>query len=244
MLDLAICDGSESQIRELAGLIDSYGSERHRHIRHDSYLNAVDLIDELQNGRHYDLIIMGIVLPGLNGIDAAKEIRAYDSSVRIIFLTSSPDFALESYAVGAFAYQLKPIWKDSFFRLLDRAFALIGRERDNSLLVKTKSGISRMLLEELEYCEILGKTVCFHLSSGRMLESIGNMEQLSEVLTAHEGFVRAHRSYAINLDYITDMSYKRVRMTSGKEIPLPRGKYGEIKEVFLARAFQKGWMVV
>lgn len=244
MLELAICDDSECQVEELERLLDSYGDERHRRIKYDSYLNAIDLIDELQNGRNYDLIIMGIVMPGLNGIDAAKEIRALDASVRIIFLTSSPDFALQSYAVGAFAYQLKPVRRDRFFGLLDRACAELGRERKDSLLVKTKNGLTRMALEELEYCEILGKTVCFHLSSGRVLESIGNMEQLSEILTAHEGFIRAHRSYEINLDYITDMSYKMVRLSSGKEIPLPRGKYGEIKEIFLARAFQNGWMVV
>ena len=55
-------------------------------------------------------------MPAENGITAAKEIRQYDNVVKIIFLTSSAEFAVESYVVGAYFYQLKPIWEDSFFR--------------------------------------------------------------------------------------------------------------------------------
>ena len=54
-------------------------------------------------------------MPAENGITAAKEIRQYDNVVKIIFLTSSAEFAVESYVVGAYFYQLKPIWEDSFF---------------------------------------------------------------------------------------------------------------------------------
>ena len=58
-------------------------------------------------------------------MDVAKEIRQYDTNMKIIFLTSSPEFAVESYSVGAYFYQLKPIWEESFFRLMD---AVLGRK--------------------------------------------------------------------------------------------------------------------
>ena len=64
-------------------------------------------------------------MPGQNGMDVAKEIRQYDTNMKIIFLTSSPEFAVESYSVGAYFYQLKPIWEESFFRLMD---AVLGRK--------------------------------------------------------------------------------------------------------------------
>lgn len=56
-------------------------------------------------------------MPGINGINAAREIRQYDTAVQIIFVTSSSEFAVQSYVVGAYYYQLKPIWKDSFSAL-------------------------------------------------------------------------------------------------------------------------------
>lgn len=55
-----------------------------------------------------DIILLDIVMPLLNGMDTARELRAQDTAVKIIFLTSSPEFALESYEVRAQDYLLKP----------------------------------------------------------------------------------------------------------------------------------------
>ena len=54
-------------------------------------------------------------MPGQNGMDVAKEIRQYDTNMKIIFLTSSPEFAVESYSVGAYFYQLKRCWDENFY---------------------------------------------------------------------------------------------------------------------------------
>ena len=71
----------------------------------------------------FDILLLDVIMPGENGIDAAREIRRYDNNVKIIFLTSSAEFAVESYTVGAYFYQLKPIWEESFFRLMDSVIA-------------------------------------------------------------------------------------------------------------------------
>ena len=97
-------------------------------------------------------------MPAENGITAAKEIRQYDNVVKIIFLTSSAEFAVESYVVGAHFYQLKPIWEDSFFRLTDSVIADCRRADQRSLILRCKTGISRIDLDQLLYCEVLGRT--------------------------------------------------------------------------------------
>lgn len=97
-------------------------------------------------------------MPAENGITAAKEIRQYDNVVKIIFLTSSAEFAVESYVVGAYFYQLKPIWEDSFFRLTDSVIAECRRADQRSLILRCKTGISRIDLDQLLYCEVLGRT--------------------------------------------------------------------------------------
>ena len=73
-------------------------------------------------------------MPAENGITAAKEIRQYDNVVKIIFLTSSAEFAVESYVVDAYFYQLKPIWEDSLFRLTDSVIAECRRADQRSLI--------------------------------------------------------------------------------------------------------------
>ena len=58
---------------------------------------------------HYDIYLLDVVMPGLNGIELAKEIRSSDKAADIIFLTSSPEFAVESYTVKASNYLVKPV---------------------------------------------------------------------------------------------------------------------------------------
>ena len=101
-------------------------------------------------------------MPAENGITAAKEIRQYDNVVKIIFLTSSAEFAVESYVVGAYFYQLKPIWEDSFFRLTDSVIAECRRADQRSLILRCKTGISRIDLDQLLYCEVLGRAAGCH----------------------------------------------------------------------------------
>ena len=78
------------------------------------------------------------------------------------FLTSSAEFAVESYVVGAYFYQLKPIWEDSFFRLTDSVIAECRRADQRSLILRCKTGISRIDLDQLLYCEVLGRTAGCH----------------------------------------------------------------------------------
>ena len=49
-----------------------------------------------------------------------------------------------------------------------------------------------------------------------------------------------HRSFLVNLDYVQSLSYRAITMSCLTEIPLPRGKYAEVKDAFLERAFQRG----
>ena len=82
---------------------------------------------------NYDVLLLDIIMPGLNGIGAAREIRENDRSIPIIFLTSSPEFAVESYRVRAFDYLLKPVNGEELFRSLDNIYALKqSKKRDDA----------------------------------------------------------------------------------------------------------------
>lgn len=91
-----------------------------------------------KKGTRYDILFLDVIMPAENGITAAKEIRQYDNVVKIIFLTSSAEFAVESYVVGAYFYQLKPIWEDSFFRLTDSVIAECRRADQRSLILRCR----------------------------------------------------------------------------------------------------------
>ena len=244
MIKLAFCDDELSILNELRILLDRYRLERNQEIEYAAFQSPLQLLAEIEKGNRFDILFLDVLMPGETGIDAAAEIRNYDENVKIIFLTSSAEYAVQSYMVGAYFYQLKPIWAESFFRLMDSAIAACEKEQGDSLILKCKTGITRIELKQLEYCEVIHRTLFFHLSTGKVLESTGSLDELSKQLERYGCFLRPHRSYLINLDYIQSLSYNAITMSCLTEIPLPRGKYHEVKDAYLEYVFQKRQVIV
>ena len=244
MVKLAFCDDEISILNELRTLFDQYRVENNEDIEYTAFHSPLELVAEIERGVRYDILFLDLLMPGETGISAAAEIREYDQNVKIIFLTSSAEYAVQSYTVGAYFYQLKPIWKESLFRLMDSALAACEKEHANSLILRCKSGITRVELKQIEYCEVIHRTLHIHLVNGRMLESIGSLDNLSEELIQFGNFLRPHRSYLVNLDFVQNLSYKAITMSCLIEIPIPRGKYNEIKNAYLEYSFQKKQVII
>lgn len=103
MLQLAFCDDDLSELQTIQTLLDRYRVARNQEIRYTAFQNAWDLLAEVERGTRYDVLLLDVLMPGQNGIEVAGELRQYDNNVKIIFLTSSPEFAVQSYAVGAYS---------------------------------------------------------------------------------------------------------------------------------------------
>ena len=115
MIKIALCDDDLSALKEIRALIEQYGTERNQKIVCVDFGSPLDLLIEIEMGMRPDILFLDILMPGENGINVAKEIRQYDDAVKIIFLTSSSEFAVESYTVGAYYYQVKPVCEEIFF---------------------------------------------------------------------------------------------------------------------------------
>ena len=55
-------------------------------------------------------------MPDITGMELARKIRSFDKSADIIFLTTSPEYAVESYTVKATNYLMKPIVPERFYK--------------------------------------------------------------------------------------------------------------------------------
>lgn len=244
MIKVAFCDDDLFILDELKNMISRYCTKRSQEIRYTAFYSSLELLTEIEKGTHYDVLFLDVILPDENGINIAGEIRQYDSTVKIIFLTSSSEFAVQSYTVDAYFYQMKPIWEEDFYRLMDSVISECRKEQRYSLILRCKSGITRIDLDRLEYCEVLGRVLLFHMENDRVLEGIGSMDKLYKLLSKYKNFVRPHRSFLVNMEYIQNISYKVIIMESLAKIPIPHGKYSEIKNMYLEYMFGKKQMSI
>lgn len=233
MIQVAFCDDDLSVTNEINTLIQRYCTEQDQKIACTAFHSPLELLAEVEKGIHFDILFLDIIMPGQNGINVAKEIRQNDQTVKIVFLTSSAEFAVESYTVDAFSYYVKPVREEAFRSLLDSAISKCEREKQGSLILRCKNGITRITLEKLVYCEVIGRTLIFHMENGINLESIGSLDELSRELAQYGCFLRPHRSFLLNMEYIQSISYKAITLENLEKIPIPHGKCSEIKKQYL-----------
>lgn len=139
MTRLAFCDDDPNIHDQLTALLEKYRTQRKADLECTAFRSPLDLLAAIESGARYDILLLDVLMPAEDGITAAKEIRQYDKTVHIIFLTSSTEFAVESYVVGAYFYLLKPIWEDSFFPLMDSVMAACRRAEQRSLDLRCKA---------------------------------------------------------------------------------------------------------
>ena len=117
MTKVAFCDDEISMLNKLQVLLDGYRVKQNREIDYTAFGSPLDLMAVIERGVRFDVLFLDVFMPGENGIDTAAEVRRYDSNVKIIFLTSSAEFAVQSYAVNAFFINSSPFMRRVFFAL-------------------------------------------------------------------------------------------------------------------------------
>lgn len=241
MYRIAFCDDNKSVLNELTSFLEKYCHDTQTQIEYSVYNSSFDLTYDLdsQKNKPFDILFLDVLMPLQNGISVAKEIRSHNKDIKIIFLTTSSEFAVQSYTVDAFYYQLKPISERAFFTLMDLVLKECAKDKRASLLLNCKSGITRIKLSELEYCEVMGRTLNFHLCGGTVLQGNGRMDTLWQTLCEQERFIRPHRSFIVNMDLIQNISSSGILLASLVKIPIPRGKYTEVKNAYLNFAFKE-----
>ena len=136
---------------ETERLLKQWADQRGIDITPYRFTNGDDLIQAHQT-YCMDLIILDIIMPLLNGMDTARELRHDHQSVPIIFLTSSREYAVDSYEVKAFHYLMKPLESDHLFRVLDDFWETTHTARE-SFAAQTDTGFCRITLEDVDYLE-------------------------------------------------------------------------------------------
>jgi DNA-binding LytR/AlgR family response regulator len=240
MFRIAICDDNKSDLLSIVNIINDYKliHSNQPEIEYSSFHSAVDLIAAMENGHQFDLVLLDILMPFLTGMDAAKEIRQFNQDVKIIFSTSSAEYAIESYAVDAYYYAIKPIEKAKLFPLLDKIISEIEISDGTSILVKNKTILTRIYTKKLEFAEVIGRTILYHLADGTLIEAVGSMSVLEEELLSKSCFIKPHRSYIINLDYIDTLSQREIKMRSLTIVPIAKANYRTVKSAYIAYVFQ------
>ena len=136
MLNIAIVEDDACALEELRTLCERYFTERSEKFTIKSFVNGMEFVATFKD--EYDIILLDIDMPLLNGMDTAKKIRSIGSRCQIAFITNLTQFVLKGYEVSACGYVLKPVSYDKLKRLLDRMIENVGHKPEKTLVLRSE----------------------------------------------------------------------------------------------------------
>lgn len=237
MIKIAICDDDALSLQSIKEAVSNWAFEYNIQVTIEGFNNGDQLLDHCLR-EHTDILLLDIMMPLLNGMDTAHEIRDYDQHVQIIFFTSSPEFAIESYDVKASGYLLKPVSYEKLCTVLNDCIWSVNVKPD-SITLHTVSGYQNLYLHQIECVEAQNKKMVFTLSDGSTLKAFGTLSSYEETLNCDRGFFKCHRSYLVYIPAVDYFTASEILTKSGCRVPIARGRGKNFEEFYFSYMFKE-----
>lgn len=223
-LKISICDDAAEHRAYLADVVSSW-AKRNRHLTEiKQYVDAKSFLFDYSEERDFDILLLDIEMPGMNGIELAKAVRRDNATVQIVFITGYYEYFGDGFDVSALHYLIKPVDDGKLCAVLDKAVEHLS-SRQRCILLSTSEGNIKVSLADILYVEAQNVYVIIHTMHGnyRMRMPLGKFsEQLDET------FFKVHRSFVAGLKYIKKITHTDITMINGETIPISRGLYDTV----------------
>ena len=229
MYRLAVCEDDGNIRKELCALCgDILGGWSVEHSV-SAFSSAEELERAIADGSCFDLLCLDILMGGQTGLDFARQLRTWDESTSLLFITGSSDFLKEGYSVRPIQYLFKPIKREELEEALSTDLRL--RHIPDTLSIRTKGGVFSLPLSGLRYIESQDHMVVARLREGPRSYrlSLSDMERLLPT----QLFCRCHKSYLVNMKHISSIDRRGVLLDDGTWLPIGRSFYERTQEKFI-----------
>lgn len=216
MKTIVVCDDVEIERLLLKEILCQYFEEINEEVSIVEYDSGETLIADVEEGYvAMDLLFLDIYMKKLNGMETARKLRQIQCKVPIIFLTASPDYAIESYEVQASEYLLKSFSEEKLMKLLNR---ILKTDMKRRVAIKNRRQYRYPCTDDIMYIDSDKHNVTLHLSDGSEIITVDKLGEIEKRIN-EKRFLRCHQSYLVNMDYIKDVEDDFI-MEDGTLVPI------------------------
>lgn len=199
----------------------------------DTFPSGDRFLEMIHDHYHYDLVFLDIEMPGINGIEVCRRIRQINPDSLVVFISGKEELVFQTFEVQPFRFirknqylsQLPALTAACMERLQKSARQIIRFREPHS------GDLYSFHVDKIRYVEALGKS-CKIVTDNESIVVKGKFMTLEELLRDY-AFVKPHRSYLVNCNYIYCIGRQSLKLTDQTEIPISRNKSEQIKQQFL-----------
>lgn len=226
-MNIAVCDKSPADREIITDFLHHYFSDKSIQYKISEFESGANLVYEFEDSKNFDVVFLDAYVGELLGIEVARKLRKLHYSGDIVFLTESPEYALEGYEVEASAYILKPHSNKKICSTMER---IVSKYNINTYDIKQRNNIIRVPFNEIMFIESNNSKCTLHRCDGRSYIIYKHLCEIEAELTDRR-FLRCHQSYIVNMNYIIQADRHFV-MKSGDIVMIRQRNLNEIKKEY------------
>lgn len=196
--NIAIVEDQKTEVDKMKAYFARYGKQYGLEFSLAHFDNAEAFLTRYRPV--YDIVFMDIMLPGMNGMDAAIKWRELDQSATLIFVTNMAQFAVKGYEVDAFDFIVKPVTYPHFSMKLQRALQKLENQQDSQVTLTLPNRMLRIPVSQIKYVEVAGHNLTYHTTLGTF-DVYGSLKNAESDLNTNI-FVRCNSCYLVNLNFV------------------------------------------
>ncbi len=231
---IAVCEDNKSELLKTKELLEKWIQTASTESTIAYFESGNALIEAINKGDKFDLYLLDVLMPGLDGIKTGEMLRSINDTGEIIYLSSSKDYAAYSYDVNAFYYLLKPVSEAKLFEILDKANDKLSLKKNASIIVQTESGNRNILLENILYVERVGRRAQYFCISETIKSNTlrGSFKEEAAALLEHKQFYMCGASFVLNLRRVSLVNNQTAQLSGGVKLTLPRASASDFKKAW------------
>ncbi len=224
---IAICEDEPHFASRMKGMLLPYLRDRELEAEICIFPSGEEL---LASGRVPDILLMDIKLPGRDGLEVVEHLQRAGKDSQVIFITAYKEYVFRAFDLEAVHYILKPVREETLYQALNRALRRVRAEDGKAVLIARGSQVFRLGFREILYCEVFDHETYIYTAGGRFRFS-GTLDALEKELD--ERFFRCHRSYLVNMDWVTEKGTGTAAVAGGGRVLVSRRREGEFRKRLL-----------